>query len=90
MFMRQAQAGHPGNAGDGRGIAATVGRSYLLRSVAMDSYDILVGLRVVRAFDDGSIVLAYKLLKTFDVPRDPRMPADFPHPTRKLPTTRMP
>jgi hypothetical protein len=39
---------------------------------------------VIREFDDGSVVIAYRVLKQFDVPRDPGRPP------RNLPTTRVP
>jgi hypothetical protein len=87
-FMRDAAAGRPG--ATARGVPATVGQSYLLRSVALDEYDILVGLRVVRKFDDDSVVVAYKLLRNFAVPRDPRDRGRPPRPPRQLPATRMP
>jgi hypothetical protein len=70
---------------DKPGVAADVGRTYLLRSVSSDS-DLLVALRVIRRFDDGSVVLAYRILKRFeslDRSGRPRVP-------RKLPTTRVP
>ena len=87
-FFRDAEAKRA-NAGR-RGVPAEPGRSYLLRSVALDDYDILVGLRVLRSFDDGSVVIAYRLLKTFDIPRDPRDRGRPPRPLRHPPATRVP
>ena len=89
-FIRDARAGRPG--AGGRGVPSTPHQSYLLRSISPDEYDILVGLRVIRKFDDGSVVIAYKLLKTFDIPRDPRdVRSGRPlRPPRKLPATQVP
>jgi len=45
-----------------------VGATYLLRSIYYDASDILVAFRVVRKDIDGSIIIAWKLLKNFGKP----------------------
>ena len=45
-----------------------VGSTYLLRSINYDTSDILVAFRVVRKDTDGSIIIAWKLLKNFGKP----------------------
>jgi len=45
-----------------------VGSTYLLRSIYYDTSDILVAFRVVRKDTDGSIIIAWKLLKNFGKP----------------------
>ncbi len=50
-------------------VPATVGTTYAVRSVSYDSYDILVTFRVLRMDEDGSIILLWKRLKTYDVPK---------------------
>lgn len=45
------------------------GRSYVLRSVRVDYYDILVAFSVHREDDDKSLILFWKLLHQFDTPR---------------------
>jgi hypothetical protein len=42
--------------------------TYLLRSISYDHSDVLVAFRVVRRDQDGSVVIAWKLLKTYRVP----------------------
>ena len=48
--------------------AAVPGNSYLLRSINFDTSDLLVALRAERLTSDGSIVVVWKILKTFDTP----------------------
>jgi len=43
--------------------------TYLLRSISYRDSDILVGLKVIRKDSDGSVVLAWKLLKKFKAPQ---------------------
>ena len=43
--------------------------TYLLRSISYDTSDIAVAFRVVRKDTDGSIILAFKVLKTFSAPK---------------------
>ena len=42
-----------------------VGHSYLLRSIAYDRTDVLVAFNIVRKDSDGSLIIAWKLLRTF-------------------------
>ncbi|MEO8436392.1 MAG: hypothetical protein ABI596_15940 [Pyrinomonadaceae bacterium] len=49
--------------------------TYLLRSISYSNSDVLVAFRVVRKDDDGSVVIAWKLLKRFS-------------PTKLIPTNR--
>lgn len=42
-----------------------VGATYLLRSIVYDESDVLVALRVARQDNDGSVIIAWKLLKDF-------------------------
>ena len=46
--------------------------TYLLRSISYDTSDIAIAFRVVRKDTDGSIILAFKVLKTFSAPKTPR------------------
>lgn len=45
-----------------------IGTTYLLRSIAYRESDVLVAFRPVRKDTDGSIIIAWKLLKTYSVP----------------------
>ena len=45
-----------------------VNTSYLLRSINYDDSDVLVAFRIVRKDSDGSVVLAWKLLKKYPKP----------------------
>ena len=42
-----------------------VGATYLLRSINYDESDVLVAFRVARRDDDGSVIIAWKLLREF-------------------------
>ena len=44
-------------------LPVAVNQTYLLRSISYDASDVLVVLRVVRKDTDGSIIIAWKLLK---------------------------
>jgi hypothetical protein len=46
-----------------------VGASYLLRSIGYRKSDVLVAFRVVRKDSDGSVIIAWKLLKQYPVPQ---------------------
>jgi hypothetical protein len=46
-----------------------IGASYLVRSIVYGHYDILVAFQVTRRAEDGSIIIAWKLLKEF-APRE--------------------
>ena len=45
-----------------------VGKTYLLRSIVYHRSDVLVAFRTVRKDPDGSVVVAWKLLKKYSVP----------------------
>jgi hypothetical protein len=51
-----------------RTVPVEVNASYLLRSISYHDSDILVGLKVIRRDSDGSVVLAWKLLKKLKAP----------------------
>jgi hypothetical protein len=48
--------------------AAVAGTSYLLRSINYNASDLLVAIRIERLTSDGSAVLVWKILNTFDTP----------------------
>ena len=50
-------------------VPVEVNATYLLRSISYRDSDILVGLKVIRRDSDGSVVLAWKLLKKFKAPK---------------------
>jgi hypothetical protein len=52
-----------------RSVPVEVNATYLLRSISYSSSDILVGLKVVRRDSDGSLIIAWKLLKKFASPQ---------------------
>ncbi len=47
---------------------AVVGHSYLLRAISFSKADILVALQVIRKDTDGSLIIYWKPLKTFNKP----------------------
>ena len=49
-------------------VPATVSNTYLLRSISIDSSDIAVAFRIVRKDTDGSLILVFKVLKSFPKP----------------------
>jgi hypothetical protein len=51
-----------------RTVPALVGHSYILRSINFNRSDILVALRVYRQDTDGSLIVFWRKLKTFEVP----------------------
>jgi hypothetical protein len=55
-------------------VPAKVSNTYLLRSISTDESDIMVVFRVVRKDTDESLILVYKVLKTFPVPKMERTP----------------
>lgn len=55
-------------------VPAKVGNTYLLRSISTDTSDILVAFRVTRKDTDGSLILLFKVLKKFPVPKMERTP----------------
>jgi hypothetical protein len=50
-------------------VAVEVSATYLLRSIVYRKSDLLVAFRVVRQDTDGSVTLAWKLLKQYDNPQ---------------------
>lgn len=50
-------------------LPAVVGNTYLLRSIDYGTSDVIVALRVVRKDDDGSVIIAWKLLKKYPKPQ---------------------
>jgi hypothetical protein len=60
---------HTGVQADGRvyksRLPIKTGDTFLLRSIVYDTYDVLVAFQVVRQESDGSVTIAWKLLKKF-------------------------
>ncbi len=50
-------------------VPAKINNTYLLRSIGYSTSDVLVAFRVLRQDSDGSVVLAWKLLKKYPVPK---------------------
>jgi hypothetical protein len=51
-----------------RNVPVELNATYLLRSISYSRADILVALQVVRKDSDGSVIIAWKLLKNFATP----------------------
>jgi len=49
-------------------LPATVGHTYVLRSISYRESDVLVAFRIVRKDTDGSVVILWKKLKEFPIP----------------------
>ncbi|HMH42081.1 MAG TPA: hypothetical protein VK557_01245, partial [Pyrinomonadaceae bacterium] len=49
-------------------VPAEVGAVYMLRSVDYDRSDLLMAFRIVRKDTDGSVIIAWKLLKKYPKP----------------------
>ncbi len=49
-------------------VPATVANTYLLRSISIDTSDTVVAFRVVRKDTDNSLILIFKVLKSFPKP----------------------
>lgn len=49
-------------------VSVEMGSSYLLRSVMVDDWDVLVAFEVVGILDEGSVVILWRVLKHFDTP----------------------
>ena len=49
-------------------LPSMTGKTYILRSISYDRFDVLVAFRVVRQDTDGSLVLLWKKLKEFPTP----------------------
>ena len=54
-------------------VPAKVANTYLLRSISIDDSDIVAVFRVVRKDTDGSLILVYKVLKSFPKPKMERI-----------------
>ena len=54
---------------------AKVSNTYLVRSINFGGYDIAVAFRITRKDTDGSLILLFKVLKTFPKPDLERSPA---------------
>lgn len=52
-----------------RSIRSDVNHTYLVRSIVYDGYDVLVVFRIVKKDEDGSLIIAWKLLKEFPAPK---------------------
>ena len=50
-------------------LPVVINSTYILRSINYDSSDVLVAFRVVRKDTDGSLILAWKMLRKGDVPK---------------------
>lgn len=50
-------------------IRSDVNHTYLVRSIVYDRYDILAVFKIVKKDDDGSLIIAWKLLKEFPAPK---------------------
>jgi hypothetical protein len=50
-------------------LPAKVSNTYLLRSISYDRSDIAVAFRITRKDTDGSLIIIYKVLKNFPVPK---------------------
>ena len=60
-------------------VEAKISNTYLLRSISIDTSDTLIAFRVVRQDTDGSIILLFKVIKTFPVPKMERGQMTFVH-----------
>lgn len=49
-------------------VPADINTAYLLRSINYDNSDVLVAFRVIRKDTDGSLIIAWKLLKNYERP----------------------
>jgi hypothetical protein len=50
-------------------LPVSVGGSYVLRAISFDEADVLVAFKVYRQDADGSLIIFWKLIKNFDVPK---------------------
>jgi len=67
---RRAQAGFDANGFTYRSaFSLKKKRAYLLRSINYRDSDLLIAFRIVSQDDDGSVVIVWKILKTFDIPQ---------------------
>jgi hypothetical protein len=49
-------------------VPAEINTAYLLRSINYDTSEVLVAFRVIRKDTDGSLIIAWKLLKNYEKP----------------------
>jgi hypothetical protein len=66
--LRRAQSDHAKTMADLTSAPAVAGQSYLLRSTTPEQSDCLVGLRIDRQLDDGSLIIVYKVFKQWTAP----------------------
>jgi hypothetical protein len=52
-----------------RRLHSEVSHTYLLRSIVYGRSDVLVAFQVARQDEDGSVIIAWKLLKEFSTPK---------------------
>lgn len=52
-----------------RSVPVKEGATYMLRSINYENSDVLVGLHILRRDMDGSVILAWKMLKKYRVPQ---------------------
>ncbi len=52
-----------------RNVKAEVGATYLLRSISYETSDVIVAFKAVRKDSDGSMIIAWKLLRNMPVPK---------------------
>jgi hypothetical protein len=52
----------------GHRVKAEIGMTYVLRSINYSESDVLVAFKVVRQDSDGSVIIAWKLLKKYPKP----------------------
>ncbi|MGI8788692.1 MAG: hypothetical protein ACR2HG_13135 [Pyrinomonadaceae bacterium] len=50
-------------------LPSIVGHTYILRAISFDDADVLVAFKVYRKDTDGSLIIFWKLIENFDVPR---------------------
>lgn len=50
-------------------VLAAVNKTYILRSINYDDSDVLVAFRVLRQDTDGSLIIGWKMLKKYPVPK---------------------
>lgn len=52
-----------------RNLPAVVGHSYVLRAISFDEADVLVAFKIYRKDTDGSLIIFWKSIETFEKPR---------------------
>ncbi|MDQ3711842.1 MAG: BON domain-containing protein [Acidobacteriota bacterium] len=52
-----------------RYLPAVVGHAYILRAISFEDADVLVALRIYRKDTDGSLIIFWKLIENFAIPR---------------------